>query len=69
MPTTVNAVTGAETEKLNIRKFEDVASVVPGLSSSSDQSGVTATATVRGVNYSGFASGNNGTVEFYLEWR
>jgi iron complex outermembrane receptor protein len=66
VPTTINAVTGSEIEKLNIRKFEDIASIVPGLSMSTEQSGVTASASVRGVNYDGFASGNNGTVEFYL---
>ena len=66
VPTTINAVTGAEIQKLNILKFEDIAKVVPGLAMASGPSGIGATASVRGVNYDVGASGNNGTVEFYL---
>jgi len=66
VPTTINAVTGAEIEKLNFRKFEDIAAVVPGLQMSSNPNGIGATASVRGVAYDVNASGNNGTVEFYL---
>ena len=66
VPTTINAVTGAEIAKLNIRKFEDIATVVPGLSMGSNASGIGANASVRGVNYNVQASGNNGTIEFYL---
>jgi iron complex outermembrane recepter protein len=66
VPTTINAVTGAEIEKLNIRKFEDIASVVPGLSLSSNANGIGGIATVRGVAYDVNASGNNGTIEFYM---
>jgi len=66
VPTTVNAVTGEEIAKLNIRKFEDIATVVPGLSMVAGSNGLGASASVRGVNYDVGASGNNGTVEFYL---
>lgn len=66
VPTTINAVTGEEIQKLNIRKFEDIASVVPGLQMASNANGIGATASVRGINYDVNASGNNGTVEFYL---
>ena len=66
VPTTINAVTGADIAKLNIRKFEDIASIVPGLTMASGQNGSGATASVRGVNYDVNASGNNGTVEFYM---
>jgi iron complex outermembrane recepter protein len=65
VPTTINAVTGDEIQKLNITNFRDIASVVPGLSMSSNANGVGASASVRGVNYDVNASGNNGTVEFY----
>jgi iron complex outermembrane receptor protein len=66
VPATINAVTGAELAKLNLRKFEDIASVVPGLSMATNASGIGATASVRGVAYDVQASGNNGTIEFYL---
>jgi iron complex outermembrane recepter protein len=66
VPTTINAVTGADIEKLSIRRFEDIATVVPGLTMASNGNGIGATASVRGVNYDVNASGNNGTVEFYL---
>ena len=65
VPTTINAVTGDEIQKLNITNFRDIASVVPGLSMASNANGVGASASVRGVNYDVNASGNNGTVEFY----
>jgi iron complex outermembrane recepter protein len=66
VPQTVNAVTGADIEKLNFRKFEDIAAVVPGLSMGTNANGIGATASVRGVNYDVNASGNNSTVEFYM---
>src|SRR5690242_15274328 len=64
VPTTINAVTGEEIQKLNIRKFEDIVSVVPGLKMENNANGLGATASVRGVNYDVNASGNNGTIEF-----
>jgi iron complex outermembrane recepter protein len=66
VPTTINAVTSEDLQKLSIRKFEDISSIVPGLSMVPGPSGIGAAATVRGVNYDVNASGNNGTVEFYL---
>ncbi|CAN7457576.1 TonB-dependent receptor plug domain-containing protein [Phenylobacterium sp. LjRoot219] len=66
VPVTINAVTSQQLDKLNIRKFEDIASVMPGLSMSTNANGIGAVASVRGVNYDVNASGNNGTVEFYL---
>jgi iron complex outermembrane receptor protein len=65
VPQTINAVTGSEIEKLNFRRFEDLAAVVPGLSMTTNANGIGATASVRGVAYDVNASGNNGTVEFY----
>src|SRR4051794_21080004 len=64
VPTVINAVTGEEIAKLNILKFEDIASVVPGLQMASNANGIGATASVRGINYDVNASGNNGTIEF-----
>jgi iron complex outermembrane recepter protein len=66
VPQTVNAVSAGEIQKLNFRKFEDIASVVPGLQMATNANGIGATASVRGVNYDVNASGNNATVEFYM---
>jgi len=66
VPATVNAVTGEDIQKLNILRFEDLTSVIPGLTLGDDPNGLGFTASVRGVNYDVNASGSNGTVEFYL---
>jgi len=66
VPTTINAVTGADIAELNIKQFQDIASVIPGMTMGTNANGIGATASVRGVNYEVNASGNNGTVEFYL---
>jgi len=66
VPVTVNAVTSQQLDKLNIRRFDEIASVVPGLTMGSNANGIGAVASVRGVNYDVNASGNNGTIEFYL---
>jgi len=51
VPQTVNAVSGETVEKLNILKFEDVSSVVPGLALSSGEGGVNPSASLRGVTF------------------
>jgi len=66
VPLVVNAVTADKLEKLNIQKFEDVVKVVPGLTIQQNANGIGSTTTVRGVKYDINASGNNGTVEYYL---
>jgi iron complex outermembrane receptor protein len=66
VPLVVNAVTSDTLAKLNIRDFKDVQTLVPGLSLGTSQNGIGAQATLRGVAYDVNASGNNGTVEFYL---
>ena len=66
VPITVNVVTSDNLEKLNIRKFDDIQTLVPGLSISSGITGTGAAASVRGVAFNAAASGLNGTVEFYL---
>lgn len=65
VPVVVNPVTAETIEKLNLRKFEDIASVVPGLALQANQNGIGAVATVRGINFDVNVSGNNGTVQFY----
>ncbi|WP_205691897.1 TonB-dependent receptor [Caulobacter soli] len=66
VPQVVNAVTPAQLEKMNIREFTEVQSLVPGLTLSNNANGIGGNAQVRGVNFDVNASGNNPTVEFYL---
>ena len=66
VPLVVNAVTSEELARLNIRRFDDVVSVVPGLTIAQNSNGIGSTTTIRGVKYDVNASGNNGTVEYYL---
>jgi len=65
VPLTVNAVAAEDLSKLNIKRFEDVTALVPGLVLRPNDNGISGAASVRGVNYEGNASGNNGTIEFY----
>jgi iron complex outermembrane receptor protein len=65
VPQTVNAVTADAVEKLNILRFDDVQSVVPGLTLSSGNNGYTTAATLRGASFQ-VESGARPTVEFYL---
>jgi iron complex outermembrane recepter protein len=65
VPQTVNVVTSAQIDKLNLRSFTEIASVVPGLTLTPGAS-FGSSATLRGVAFSPEASGNNPTVEFYI---
>ncbi len=65
VPLVVNAVTAETIEKLNLRNFTDISTVVPGLSLGVLGNGTGGTASMRGVNFDINASGNNPTVEFY----
>lgn len=65
VPQTVNVVTAAQIDKLNLRNFTDISSVVPGLQMQA-ASAFSNTATVRGIAFDPGASGNNPSVEFYL---
>lgn len=65
VPLVVNAVTGEDIEKLNLRNFNDVQNLVPGLSLSNVSNGTGGNASLRGVNFDVNASGFNPTVEFY----
>lgn len=66
VPAVIDAVTAAEIGKLNLRSFNDVQSLVPGLELSSNANGIGANAKLRGINFDVNASGNNPTVEFYF---
>lgn len=66
VPLVVNAVTADTIAKLNFRDFRDIQATVPGLSLNSSANGIGTQATLRGVNFDVNASGNNGTIEFYL---
>lgn len=66
VPLVVNAVTSEELAKLNIREFAEIATAVPGLALSTSANGIGTQTTLRGVAYDVNVSGNNGTIEFYL---
>lgn len=65
VPLVVNAVTSQRLEKLNIRDFKDIASVVPGLTLIPAANGIAPGVTLRGVDNQVAGSANNGTVQFY----
>jgi iron complex outermembrane receptor protein len=65
VPQTVNAVTGDTLQKLNIKRFEDVQTVVPGLSLASNNSGFAAAASLRGVTFD-VTTGAQPTVALYM---
>jgi iron complex outermembrane receptor protein len=65
VPQTVNAVTSDTLQKLEIKRFEDVQAVVPGLSLASNNSGFAAAASVRGVTFD-VTTGAQPTVALYL---
>jgi iron complex outermembrane receptor protein len=66
VPSVVQALPAAQLQNLNIRDFKDIQSLVPGMSMGQDANGIGNRTTLRGVAYDVNASGNNGTVEFYL---
>ena len=66
VPAVIDAVTADDVAKLNIRNFQEVSSLVPGLTMSTEGNGVGGGARLRGVNFDVNASGNNPTVEFYF---
>lgn len=66
VPAVINTVTSEQVSKLNIRDFQEVSSIVPGLQLGSEANGIGGNARLRGVNFDVTASGNNPTVEFYF---
>lgn len=65
VPAVVQAVTSQELQKLEIRRFEDVAVVVPGLQLERSANGSQNRASMRGVDFDATASGAFTSVEFY----
>jgi len=59
VPVTVNVVTAEDIENLNLRQFEEIQTVMPGLVLQGS------TATVRGIAFNQLVSGSNGTIDFY----
>jgi iron complex outermembrane receptor protein len=66
VPLVVNAVTAETIGKLNLRKFEDITQVVPGLQMKNNGNAIGTVSSIRGVNYDVNVSGNNGTIEYYF---
>jgi iron complex outermembrane recepter protein len=66
VPLVVHAVTSDDIQKLNLRDFKEITSLVPGLQMANNSNGIGTTSSIRGVNYDVNASGNNGTIEYYL---
>lgn len=66
VPLVVNAVTSRTLDRLNIRDLRDISVVVPGLSFAAGLGATGGSTTLRGINFDQNSSGNNGTVEFYL---
>lgn len=66
VPLTVNAVSAETIQKLNLRDAKDLAAVVPGLQLTPGLAVTGAVTSLRGLNVDVSNSGNNGTVEFYL---
>ncbi|MCE7798284.1 TonB-dependent receptor [Sphingobium sufflavum] len=66
VPLTINAVTSETIEKLNLRNFQEITSVVPGLSLSPNANGIGSSSSMRGVNQDVNVSGENGTIQFYF---
>jgi iron complex outermembrane receptor protein len=65
VPMVVNAVTADQIQKLNMRDFNEVQNLVPGLQFFSNSNGIAAGAQLRGIQYDPNA-GVNPSVAFYL---
>lgn len=65
VPQTVNVVQGTAVEKLNITRFEDIKTLVPGLSLQSTGDGFTFRTSLRGVGYDSISS-LPAPVEYYI---
>ncbi|MCW1401027.1 TonB-dependent receptor [Novosphingobium sp. MW5] len=66
VPQVINAVTAEQLNKLNIRDVREITSVVPGLSLVSNANGIGSSSSMRGVNHDVNVSGNNGTIQYYV---
>jgi iron complex outermembrane receptor protein len=65
VPLVVNAVTADTIDKLNIRNFTDISSVVPGLQLTPNANGIGTSSSIRGVNHDVNVSAENGTIQYY----
>jgi iron complex outermembrane receptor protein len=65
VPITVNAVTSEALQKLNLKQFSDIASVVPGLSLNTDPLASNNSASMRGVTFA-VSTAAQPTVALYL---
>nr|WP_086494073.1 TonB-dependent receptor [Novosphingobium panipatense] len=66
VPAVIDTVTADEIGKLNLRDFREVSTLAPGLQLDTNANGIGGNAKMRGVNFDVNASGNNPTVEFYM---
>lgn len=66
VPLVVNAVTSDDIDKLNLRNFQEITSVVPGLSLVPAANGIGSASSLRGINHDVLVSGENGTIQYYL---
>ena len=66
VPAVIDTVTADDLSKLAVRDFKEVATLAPGLQLETNANGIGGTARLRGVNFDVNASGNNPTVEFYM---
>ena len=65
VPLSIQAVDGDNLEALEINQFEDVASLVPGLSLMAGEGGIGGSSSLRGISFDARASGSATSVEFY----
>lgn len=65
VPQTVNAVDTKMMEKLNLINFEDIGSIVSGLTLSNEANGFSTSATLRGVSFAAETAATP-TVDFYM---
>lgn len=65
VPLVVNAVTAETIDKLNLRSFSEISSVVPGLQLTPTPNGIGSATSMRGVNHDVNVSAENGTVQYY----
>lgn len=63
VPIFVNVTSGDQLDALKILRFSELETIVPGLSLNETSAN---TASIRGVSFDTLTSGNNATVEFYL---
>lgn len=66
VPLVVNALTAETLEDLNIRNFQEITAVVPGLSLVPNANGIGSSSSMRGINHDVNVSGENGTIQYYL---